>query len=111
MDPLLPVLIGLLAVVALVALVAQRTRIPAPVLLALGGVLLGLVPGLPRLKLDPDLILLGFLPPLLYSDSFRTSWNDFRRWLRPILMLAVGLVAFMIATVGVLTKTLLPELP
>jgi len=111
MQPLLPVLIGLLAVVALVALVAPRTRIPAPVLLALGGVLLGLVPGLPLLKLDPDLILLGFLPPLLYSDSFRASWNDFRRWLRPILMLAVGLVAVTTLAVGFVLHALLPELP
>jgi monovalent cation/hydrogen antiporter len=111
MQPLLPVLIGLLAVVALVALVAQRTRVPAPVLLALGGVLLGLLPGLPLLRLDPDLILLGFLPPLLYADSFSASWNDFRRWLRPILMLAVGLVAVTTLVVGFVLHALLPEVP
>jgi CPA1 family monovalent cation:H+ antiporter len=111
MQPLLPILIGLLAVVALVALVAQRTRIPAPVLLALGGVLLGLVPGLPKVDLDPDLILLGFLPPLLYSDAFRASWNDFRRWLRPILMLAVGLVAATTLAVGFVLHALVPDVP
>ena len=111
MTPLLPVLIGLLTVVALVALVAQRTRIPPPVLLALGGVLLGFLPGLPRLRLDPDLILLGFLPPLLYSDSFRASWTDFRRWLRPILMLAIGLVAATTLAVGFVLHALLPEIP
>jgi CPA1 family monovalent cation:H+ antiporter len=110
MQPLLPVLIGLLTVVALVALVAPRTRLPAPVLLAFGGVLLGLLPGLPLLKLDPDLILLGFLPPLLYSDSFRASWNDFRRWLRPILMLAIGLVAVTTLAVGFVLHALMPEL-
>src|SRR5689334_19561816 len=111
MQPLLPVLIGLLAVVALAALVAPRTRLPAPVLLAFGGVLLGFVPGLPLLKLDPDLILLGFLPPLLYSDSFSASWTDFRRWLRPILMLAVGLVAATTLAVGFVLHTLMPEVP
>ena len=111
MQPLLPVLIGLLAVVALAALVAPRSRLPAPVLLALGGVALGFVPGLPLLKLDPDLILLGFLPPLLYSDSFSASWTDFRRWLRPILMLAVGLVAATMLAVGFVVHALLPELP
>jgi CPA1 family monovalent cation:H+ antiporter len=111
MEPLLPVLIGLLAIVALVALVAPRTRVPPPALLAFGGMLLGFVPGLPRLKLDPDLILLGFLPPLLYSDSFSTSWNDFRRWLRPILMLAVGLVAATTLAVGFVLHALLPDVP
>jgi monovalent cation/hydrogen antiporter len=110
MQPLLPVLIGLLAVVALAALVAPKTRVPAPVLLSLGGVLLGLVPGLPLLRLDPELILLGFLPPILYSDAFRASWTDFRRWLRPILMLAVGLVAVTMLTVGFVVHALVPEL-
>ena len=111
MQPLLPVLIGLLAVVALVALIAPRTRIPAPVLLALGGVLLGFVPGLPNLRLDPELILLVFLPPLLYSDAFRSSWTDFRRWLRPILMLAVGLVGVTALAVGYVLHALLPDVP
>jgi CPA1 family monovalent cation:H+ antiporter len=111
MQPLLPVLIGLLAVVALAALVAPKTRVPAPVLLSLGGVLLGLVPGVPLLRLDPELILLGFLPPILYSDAFRASWTDFRRWLRPILMLAVGLVAATTLAVGFVLHALLPALP
>ncbi|MBK7642967.1 MAG: Na+/H+ antiporter [Planctomycetes bacterium] len=110
MPPLLPVLIGLLIVVSLVAFATPRTRIPAPVLLALGGVLLGLVPGLPLLELDPDLILLGFLPPLLYSDAFLASWTDFRRWMRPILMLAVGLVAVTTLLVGFVLHWVLPEL-
>lgn len=111
MQPLLPALIGLLAVVALVALLAPRTRLPAPVLLALGGVLLGLVPAIPHLSLDPDLVLLGFLPPLLYADAFQASWTDFRRWLRPILMLAVGLVALTTLVVGFVAHAVLPELP
>ena len=110
MQPLLPVFIGLLAVVALVALVAPKTRVPAPVLLAAGGVLLGFVPGLPVIRLDPDLILLGFLPPILYSDAFRASWTDFRRWMRPILMLAVGLVAATTLTVGFVAHALMPWL-
>jgi CPA1 family monovalent cation:H+ antiporter len=62
-------------------------------------------------RLDPDFILLGLLPPLLYADAFHTSWHDFRRWLRPILMLAIGLVALTILTVGLAAHVLLPELP
>lgn len=111
MPTLLSSLIALLVIVTVACVVAARLRMPAPVLLALAGFVVALVPGLKIQRLDPDLILVLFLPPLLYSDAFDTSWVDFRRWIRPILMLAVGLVAVMIAVVGVLTKMLLPELP
>ncbi len=107
----LPILIAILSVLALVSLVAPRLRVPAPVLLALAGFVLAFVPHLPRVPLHPDLILYLFLPPLLYSDAFKTSWTDFRRWLRPILMLAVLLVAVTILVVGVVAHALLPELP
>jgi Na+/H+ antiporter len=110
-DALLPVLITLLATLALCALGAPRLRLPLPVLLALAGAALALLPGLPRMKLDPDLILMLFLPPLLYSDAFDTSWVDFVRWLRPIVMLAVVLVALTILTVGFVAHAVLPALP
>lgn len=111
MDALLPVLITLLATLALASLVAPRLRLPLPVLLALAGAGLALLPGLPRASLDPDLILMLFLPPLLYSDAFDTSWVDFVRWLRPIVMLAVVLVALTILTVGLVAHAVLPGLP
>ncbi len=107
----LPILIAILSVLAIVSLVAPRLRIPAPVLLTLAGMALAFVPQLPRVPLHPDLILFLFLPPILYSDAFKTSWTDFRRWLRPILMLAVGLVAATILVVGLVAHALLPELP
>ena len=111
MHALLPVLITLLATVALASLVAPRIRTPLPVLLSLAGVGLALLPGLPRLPLDPDLILMLFLPPLLYADAFDTSWVDFVRWLRPIVMLAVVLVALTILVVGLVAHRVLPDLP
>ncbi len=111
MQDQLPVLILLLVVLAGVGLLAARLRAPAPVLLALAGAAAAAVPGVPRLPLHPDLILVLFLPPLLYADAFQTSWVDFRRWLRPIVMLAVGLVAATILVVGFVTKWLLPDLP
>lgn len=111
MGQTLPVLIAFLAVIAVVNLFGQRLRAPVPVLLALAGALLSFVPGLPRVELDPDLILVVFLPPLLYSDAFDTSWIDFRRWLRPILSLAFGLVAFTILVVGLVAHRFLPHLP
>jgi CPA1 family monovalent cation:H+ antiporter len=105
------VLLVLLALLAVGHLLALRTRIPAPVVLALGGAALSFLPWLPREPLDPDLILFLFLPPLLYADAFDASWTDFRRWLRPILMLAVGLVAFTIVVVGIVAHACLPQLP
>ena len=104
-------MIWLLAVLAVAAAVGPRLPVPMPVVLALAGAALAFVPEVPHLKLDPDLILIGFLPPLLYADAFDTSWIDFRRWLRPIVMLAVGLVAFTILVVGVTAHACLPDLP
>jgi CPA1 family monovalent cation:H+ antiporter len=111
MGQTLPVLIAFLAVIALVNLFGERLRAPVPVLLALAGAVLAFVPGLPKFELDPDLILILFLPPLLYADAFDTSWVDFRRWLHPILLLAFGLVAFTILLVGVVAHAFLPQLP
>ncbi len=111
MHEALPVLVVLLVALAISAPIARRTGISEPIVLALIGLVLGLVPGLPRRPLDPDLILIVFLPPILYADAFKTSWIDFQRWLRPILMLAIGLVALTILVVGVVAHALLPELP
>jgi monovalent cation/hydrogen antiporter len=81
----------LVAVVAL-ASVATRLRVPYAILLVLGGLALGFMPGLPRITLDPALVLFLFLPPLIYSSAWFTPWRDFRADLRPILLLAIGLV-------------------
>jgi len=81
----------LLALGALLAL-APALRLPVPVLLVSGGVVLGFVPGLPRIALPPEIVLVAFLPPLLYSAAFFTSLRDLRANLRPISLLAVGLV-------------------
>jgi len=104
-------LIVLLAAVGLVAAVADRLRAPPPLLFILAGLAVSLIPWIPPIHLDPELILLGFLPPLLYADAFETSWRDFKRWLRPILMLAIGLVAATILTVGLTAKHFFPDLP
>jgi monovalent cation/hydrogen antiporter len=92
-------LLGLLAAVAVLLVLVPRLRIPYPILLVLGGLALGFVPGLPDLSLPPDLVLIAILPPLIYSAAFFTSLRDLRANLRPISLLAVGLVAA--TTVGV----------
>jgi CPA1 family monovalent cation:H+ antiporter len=106
----LPVLAALLAALAISTPIARRFGFSEPIVLAVVGLALAFVPGLPRRALDPNLILVVFLPPILYADAFNTSWVDFQRWLRPILMLAIGLVAVTILGVGVVAHALLPEL-
>jgi len=101
----------LLAALAISAPIARRIGASEPIVLALVGLVLAFIPGLPRRPLDPDLILVVLLPPILYADAFKTSWVDFQRWLRPILMLSIGLVAVTIFVVGVVAHTLLPHLP
>ncbi len=84
----------LLLVVAGLAVLARKLQIAYPILFVIGGLVLGFIPGLPRLHLEPDLIFVLFLPPLLYPTAIFTSWRDFHANLRPILLLAVGLVLF-----------------
>jgi CPA1 family monovalent cation:H+ antiporter len=107
----LATVLALLFAVALIATVARRLRLPTPSLLALGGLLMALVPGLPRLQLDPDVVLLVFLPPLLFGAGWRISWHDFVRNISPIAILAVGLVLFTTVGVGVAAHALDPSLP
>jgi CPA1 family monovalent cation:H+ antiporter len=108
---LLPGLIAVLGLIGLASIVAPRVRLPAPVLLSIAGIGWALLPGLAPLEIEPRVVLAVFLPPLLYAEAWRASWHDFRRWLRPILSLAIGLVAFTILCVGITAKALLPELP
>ena len=79
--------------------VAPALRIPYPILLVLGGLAIGVIPGMPTLELQPELIFFGVLPPLLYSAAFFTSLRDLRANARPIGLLAIGLVV--LTTVGV----------
>src|SRR6266566_191669 len=81
-----------LVAVALLAIVARKIRVPYPILLTIGGVVLALVPHLPPIQLDPQLVFNLFLPPLLYPAAVFTSWRDFRANLRPIFLLAIVLV-------------------
>jgi CPA1 family monovalent cation:H+ antiporter len=95
----------------ILAIIAPRLRIPYPILLVLGGLLVGFVPGLPPFTLNPDIVFLLFLPPLLYSSAWLTSWRDFRANLRPISLLALGLVLATTVVVAVVVHVLIPRLP
>src|SRR6478672_969701 len=95
----LVILLLLLFVVAFGAL-ARRLEIPYPIILVIAGALLGLVPGIPRIELNPDTIFFVVLPPLLYSSAWTTSWRAFRFNLVSILLLAFGLVFFTVIGVA-----------
>src|SRR5882724_4630 len=97
----------LLLVVAAVAFVARRLKLPPAVLLVVVGVVLALVPGLPRVELMPELVLLLVLPPLIYSAGVAMSWREFRFNLRPIALLAVGCVVFTTAAVAAVAHAVL----
>lgn len=98
----------LLAVVAALQLLAKRVAVPLPILLVVTGLLLALIPGLPRIQLNPEVVLLVFLPPLVYEAAANTSWGDFRRNLRPITLLAFGLVLVTIVTVAIVAHLVFP---
>src|SRR5262245_37203610 len=84
----------LLAAIAAVAVAANRFRAPPSIFLVVAGAALALVPGLPRVELDPELVLLLVLPPVIYSAGVSMSWREFRFNLRPIALLAIGCVVF-----------------
>jgi monovalent cation/hydrogen antiporter len=96
----------LLIVVATLAILANKVELPYPVLLVIGGLVLGFVPGLPPVQLEPDMVFLFLLPPLLYPAAIFTSWRDFRCNLSPILLLAIGLVLSTTALVAVVAHAL-----
>lgn len=93
-------LLGLLLAVAGLALLARKLKIPYPILFVMGGLLLGFIPKLPSLHLNPELVFVLFLPPLLFPAALFTPWRDFHANLGPILLLAFGLVLLTTAVVG-----------
>lgn len=96
----------LLAVVALL-ITAEWAHVPYPILLVIGGLALGLVPGMPEVELEPELVLLVLLPPLLYAAAFFTPLRELRRNVRPVSLLAIGLVlATMVVVAAVAHYTL-----
>jgi CPA1 family monovalent cation:H+ antiporter len=106
LQPALPIAFGLVAVTAFAALWARRWGLPHAVLLVVLGLGLSALPWMPKLELDPGLVLTLFLPPLLYRAGVNMSWRGFHANLRPILLLAVGAVIFTAACVAALTHYL-----
>src|ERR687886_642983 len=95
------ILMALLGVLAAFLIASPFLRTPYPILLVVGGLALGFVPGVPRLALPPDVVLVAVLPPLLYLSAYRTSLRDLRANTRAIGILAIGLVVATTVTVAV----------
>lgn len=94
------VVIGLLAVIALLGVVAERARLPYPPVLVLGGIVLGVIPAIPEIRLEPRLVLFGFIPPLVYAAAFRATSYDLRAHAVHIISLATGLVLLTVLAAG-----------
>src|SRR5215467_5196001 len=87
-------LLTLLVFVVLFAALARKLSTPYPIVLVVAGLSLSFIPGIPRIALNPEVVFLAVLPPLLYAGAWVTSWRDFKANLLSILLLAFGLVGF-----------------
>src|SRR5579862_2618414 len=94
MTGIVQTVLFMLAVLAAVAVAAKRLKLSPSILLVVAGIGMALIPGLPKIELAPELVLLVFLPPLIYSAGVAMSWREFRFNLRPIALLAFGCVLF-----------------
>ena len=101
-------LLFLLGMIGVLAVVAERLKFPFPILLVGAGLAIALWPGLPHVKMNPDLVFLIFLPPLLFSAAWNFPWDDFRSNLLPIFGLAIGLVFATIVAVAFTASWLIP---
>jgi len=109
-DNLLLIL-SLLFVISILTMISSKLKIAYPIFLVIGGLLISLIPGIPQISLQPDLVFLIFLPPLLYAAAWNTSWNDFWKFKRPISLLGFGLVIFTSAAVAFIANWLIPGFP
>lgn len=105
-----PTILGLLTLVTILALLAPKLRVPVPTFMVLGGLVISLLPGLPSITLPPDLVFLVFLPPLLYAAAWQMPWHGFKRNLRPILLLALGLVLATAVCIMIVMQWVVPEM-
>jgi Na+/H+ antiporter len=106
----LTAVLAILVAIAILYELARRTGIPYPTLLVLGGLFLGFVPGMPKIRLEPELVLLVFLPPLLFAAAAESPIRDLRANLAPLTRLAIGLVIVTIVVVAIAAHAVVPEM-
>ncbi len=104
-------LVALVAAATAIAGLSSRWGVSAPLVLTAVGIVASFVPGIPDYRMDPELVLIGVLPPLLYATAIRTPFVDLRSNRRPIALLSVALVAVTAFAVALVARALMPELP
>jgi Na+/H+ antiporter len=102
------IIIFILAVLISLSAVIDKLKLPNPVFLVIVGLMIGFVPGLPGLVMDPDIVFLVFLPPLLYDAAFRSSWHDFKTNIKPISVLGISLVFITMIAVAITAHYFIP---
>lgn len=104
------IIVLLLFAITFLGVLSNRYKFPFPIVLVLSGIAISLFPGLPVVELNPGVVFLIFLPPLLYGAAWNTSWRDFKAARRPIFLAAVGLVLFTTILVAVVAHAIIPGL-
>ncbi len=103
------IIIFIMAILISLTAIANKRKLPYPILLVAAGLIIGFVPQLPDLALDPDVVFVIILPPLLYDAATKTSWHEFRTSIRPISALAITLVFFTTIAVAITAYYFIPE--
>ena len=101
----------LLVAVAVAGASVRWSRLPLPIFLVVVGWAASFLPGLDAIEVDPELFLLLFIPPLLFVDAWSLPRRDFMRVVRPVLLLALGLVVLTVVAVGYFMHWLIPSMP
>jgi monovalent cation/hydrogen antiporter len=104
-------ILSLLFAVSMLSMLSEKLRISYPIFLVIAGLIISFIPGIPSISLDPDIVFLIFLPPLLYAAAWNTSWKDFWASRRPISLLSFGLVIFTSTAVAFVSHALIPGFP
>lgn len=107
-DHLLLIL-SLLFGIAMLSMISEKLKIPYPIFLVIAGLGISFIPGIPIIGLNPDIVFMIFLPPLLYAAAWNTSWKDFWQYKRPIILLSFGLVIFTSVAIAFLSNAIIPD--
>ncbi|MBK9621253.1 MAG: Na+/H+ antiporter [Candidatus Obscuribacter sp.] len=105
------IIVALLTVIGIVGALSQKIKIALPILLAVTGMIISLVPFIPTVHLEPDVVFFIFLPPLLYLDAFNTSWKELKNVAEIVTLQAVGLVLVTVAAVAAAIHAVVPDMP
>ena len=108
MHEQLPFMLALVAAIVLIEMLATKLRIAYPVLLVVAGLIIGFIPGLPLVAVDPDMIFFIFLPPLLFEAAWNISFKEMKKWWRIIGSFAFLVVLFSALAVAVITAYFIP---